>query len=61
MPGVSMMKPPSSPGSGNISANVVVCLPLSWTSDTSAVFWSSPGINALSSVDLPTPLWPLTR
>ena len=48
-------------GRSNISEKVVVCMPVSCESDISAVFTSSPGMRALSSVLLPTPLLPENR
>ena len=56
MPGVSTTQPPNS--SRISSAVVVVCLPFWLTSLTSRTRSPSPGCTALSSDDLPTPLWP---
>ena len=57
MPGVSITQPPSV--SGSISLNVVVCIPVLWASEISAVLSSAPGTMKLSMVLFPTPLLPL--
>ena len=56
-PGVSIIHP-SLWGNGYISENVVVCMPVSCTSEMQAVLRSSPGIRRFMSVDLPTPEFP---
>ncbi len=66
MPGVSTIQPsrPSCAGSASISAEVEVCRPRPVTALTCPIARSVPGTSALTSVDLPTPLWPtstLTR
>ena len=53
IPGVSTMYPPKL--NGNISANVVVCFPVSWESEISATFSFNPGSTRLISEDFPTP------
>jgi hypothetical protein len=45
-------------GSSNISAKVVVCMPLSLHSDTMCVRRSRSGSKRLIRLDLPTPEWP---
>ena len=43
----------------SISENVVVCIPVLWASDMSAVRNCAPGMSWLIRVDFPTPLLPL--
>ena len=50
------MSPPND--NGNISAKVVVCVPLKWYSEISPVTKSSSGAIALINDDLPTPELP---
>ena len=56
IPGVSMMYP--SPATGNISENVVVCIPLLCAVEISPVLTFCSGRMALMRVDFPTPEWP---
>ena len=62
MPGVSMIQPwtPSSPGSGSMIADVEVCRPRPVTALTCPIARSASGTSALTSVDFPTPLWPIS-
>ena len=57
-PGVSITQPPASEGSGSASAEVVVWRPRPVTTLTSPVRRAYSGTRALTSVVLPTPLWP---
>ena len=59
MPGVSTTHPPGSPGSASATAEVDVCRPLP-TPETTPTARSASGTSTLTSVDLPTPLCPIS-